>query len=113
MKKKVSIWLVKLALKLNPLAQSYCVPEYKEYEAKAIGAAWAVSDEDVKKYKRKHHIKGKGKARKLLINEKVLAQHNSILDKADTLIFSYVYEKDGQTVVESRLNVYVPKKAKK
>ena len=113
MKKKLSTWLVKIAMKMNPLAHENCVPQFKEYEASAIGAAWAVTDDDILKYKRKHRIKGKGKARRCLINEKVLAQHNAILNKADTLIFSQVYEKDGQTVIESRLNVYVPKEAKK
>lgn len=103
---------MKLAIKLNPLSHRYCVPEYKEYEASSIGAAWAISDDDVREYKRKHHFKGFGKARKRLITEKVIAQHKCILDKADTLIYSHVYEQDGQTVVESKLNVYVPKKSK-
>ena len=87
------MWLMKLAMKLSPLSLKHCVPEFKEYEASAIGTAWAISDDDIKKYKRKHHIKGNGKARKQLINEKVLAQHRSILDRADTLIYSQVYKR--------------------
>ena len=112
MKKKLASLLVKLAIMLNPeAAESAVIPETKEYEASAIGTAWAVTDKDIRQFRNKKHIRGIGKARKKLIDAKVLEQHNAILKKADELIFSRVYNQGKDIIVESRLNVYVPKKA--
>lgn len=114
MRKKLASLFVKLAIRLNPeAAETAVVPEAKEYEASSIGAAWAVTNNEVRQFRNKKHIRGFGKARKKLIDAKVLEQHNAILKKADELIFSRVYNQGKDTIVESRLNVYVPKKASK
>ena len=111
MRKKIASILTRLAVWLNPeAAHEAVIPVFKNYEASAIGTAWAITIGDIKKFQRKKKLRSFGKARKQLISQNVAKQHEAILDKANDLIYSRVYNDGKDIVIESRLNVYAPTK---
>lgn len=110
MKKRFASLLTKWAMKLNPEAAiTAVVPQYENYEARAIGAADELTKNDLRKFKQKNGEKSSRKAMRKMIDATIKGQVNRILSAAHGIIEVSVYKKGESTVVESRLNVYVRK----
>lgn len=110
MKKKLASLLTRWAMKLNPEATiTAVVPQYEHYEATAIGAAQELTKNDLRKFKQKNGEKSSRKAMRQLIDDTIKAQSSRILNTALGIIEVSTYRKGENTVVESRLNVYVRK----
>ena len=108
--KKLATLLTKWAMKLNPEATiTAVVPTYENYEASAIGAAQELTKSDLRKFKNMTGEKSSRKAMRQWIDKTIDSQARRILNTAHGLIEVSVYKEGGNTIVESRLNVYVKK----
>ena len=101
--------LVWMAVKLTPKAQRRFVQQLDHYRAQQIGTAWGVKSKDVKKYMSEHGV-SYPEAEKVVISQILEEQAGAIFNTASRLIEYRLTNRHGQKIVESRLNVYVPKK---
>ena len=104
----VLIWL---AVKLTPDAQKRIIQKLQHYKAQQIGTAWGVSKKDINKYREENNEKSYDVAKHAVIGQMLEEQCDAILSKAREMIEYRTFNKHGQTIVEARLNVYVPTKA--
>ena len=111
MKRKIAYYLVRLAAWLSPETNKMVIQHVKNYKAKQIGTAWAVTKKDIKQYKFVNGEKSTRAAKDGVVKEILAEQRQAILEKATTYIEHRTWNKHDQTIVESRLNVYVPKEA--
>ena len=100
--------LIWLAMKLTPESKKRIVQRLHHYKAQKIGTAWGVAQKDIKSYMICHKGSSYPEAKERVIQEMLSEQSDVILVKASSLIEHRTYNKHGQTIVESRLNVYVP-----
>ena len=103
--------LIWLAVKLTPEAQKRLVQQLKHYKAQQIGTAWGITKKDINRYKEEFNEKNHEAAKEGTIGLILEEQKKAIFETASKLIEYRTYNKHGQTIVESRLNVYVPTKA--
>lgn len=106
---KIAKMLISLAMWLTPKAQRMLIQKMDKYKAQHIGTAWGLTKKDMKKFMAANPDTPKKEARKATIKEILGEQREAILTTAASLIEYRTYNKHGQTIIESRLNVYVPK----
>lgn len=109
MKKKISIWLFKLALRLYPI--SVTVFEQKEiYEPKICAKAYSIDKNCIRHYKRDHQVKSMREALRELTKDSLEKAKKDVLNTIEAkLMKQRVYEKNGETIVEVKVNCYVEK----
>ena len=106
MKKRIASLLIRLAETLDPLAPEKRVRAIEGYEPKQIGCAWSVTSNDIRRFKRETGEKSTRKVMPKLIEKFLSEQRKAIINEAERMIETRVYKDSGQTIVESRLNVY-------
>ena len=107
---KIALLLVWLAKKIHPQPSSQ-IESVEGYLARRIGGAVGVCKKDVKRYKLDHDIKSSKRAKAGLLKEVTYGNYKAIFAKAKELTEVDVYRDGEYTIVESRLNVYVPKES--
>lgn len=107
MRRKVAIWLFRLARKLYPIRVS--VFERKEvYVPKVCDSAYSIDKNCIRLYKRDHHIKSTRDALRKMTKETLEQAKKDVLNTIEAkLMRQRVYEKDGKTIVEVKVNCYV------
>lgn len=102
MKKKIAIWLFKLARRLYPI--SVTVFEQKEIlEPKVCAKAYSIDKNYIRHYKRDHHVKSMREALREITKETLAQAKKDVLNTIES------YQKDGNTIVEVKVNCYVSK----
>lgn len=107
MRKRIASLLIWLAQKVYPSYESK-----PNYEAKEIAIAVAITKKNIRQYR--NSCKEKTSYRKAIADMERIQKGNNrshifeAIEK-NKLISDYVYTKDGNKVVESRLKVYVRK----
>nr|DAL73730.1 MAG TPA: hypothetical protein [Caudoviricetes sp.] len=109
MKKKIAIWLFKLARRLYPI--SVTVFEQKEIlEPKVCAKAYSIDKNYIRHYKRDHHVKSMREALREIIKETLAQAKKDVLNTIESKIMKQrVYQKDGKTIIEVKVNCYVSK----
>lgn len=109
MKKKIAIWLFKLARRLYPI--SVTVFEQKEIlEPKVCAKAYRIDKNYIRHYKRDHHVKSMREALHEITKETLAQAKKDVLNTIESKIMKQrVYQKDGDTIVEVKVNCYVSK----
>lgn len=109
MKKKIAILLFKIARKLYPI--SVTVFEKKEiYEPKICAKAYSIDKKHIRHYKRERNIKSMREALREITKSTLAAVKKDVLDTIESkLMKQRVYEKNGETIVEVKVNCYVSK----
>lgn len=108
---KIANMLISLAMLLTPKAQRMLIQKMDKYKAQQIGTAWGLTKKDINKFLEANPDTPKKEAREATIKEILGEQREAILTTAASIIEYRTYNKHGQTIIESRLNVYVPKEA--
>lgn len=109
MKKKIAIWLFKLARKIYPI--SVTVFEQKEvYEPKICAKAYRIDKSCIRHYKRNNNIKTMREALRELKKETLAQAKKEVLSTIEAKVMKQrMYEKGGETIVEVKVNCYVSK----
>lgn len=109
MKKKIAIWLFEIARKLYPTYIT--VFEQKEvYEPKICAKAYSIDKNCIRRYRRDNHIKTMREALRELTKESLAKAKKDVLNTIEAkLMKQRVYEKNGETIVEVKVNCYVAK----
>ena len=110
MRKKIANWLVRLAVKINPVQTIPVFEKNDVYQPKMCGSAYSISKKDIKAYKKDTGEKSTRAAVRALIRKgKAKAKHD-IFDCIEACCLQErVYANGGDTVVEMKCNLYVPK----
>lgn len=110
MRKKIANWLVRLAMKINPVQTIPVFEKNDVYQPKVCGSAYSISKKDIKAYKKDTGEKSTRAAVRALIRKgKAKAKHD-IFDCIEACCLQErVYANGGDTVVEMKCNLYVPK----
>lgn len=106
---KLAMFLCFIAEKLCTEPRKVIIPPSDEYVAKQAVVAVSICKKDIKKYKYKNCIKSHRKAKAGLIEEVKSCNVKAIFETVKDLIEVRLYRDGEYTVVDSRLNVYVPK----
>lgn len=109
MKKKIAIWLFKLSRKLYPV--NITVFEQQEvYEPKILAKAYSIDKNCIRRYRRDNHIKTMREALRELTKESLGKAKKDVLRTIEAkLMKQRVYEKNGETIVEVKVNCYAAK----
>lgn len=109
MKKKIAIWLFKMSRKLYPI--NVTVFEQQEvYEPKICRKAYSIDKKSIRLYKRENHIKSTREALRELTKESLAKAKKDVLRTIEAkLMKQRVYDKNGETIVEVKVNCYVTK----
>lgn len=112
MRKKIANWLVRLAVKVNPV-QTIPVFEKNDVDKpKVCGSAYSISKKDIKEYKKDTGEKSTRAAVRALIRKaETKAKHDIFYAIENNYLQKMVYTKDGDTVLELRCNLYVCKES--
>lgn len=114
MKKKISNWLIRLALKINPQERLSSIEQVDNYEAKKLGICLTRTKKEIKDYRKKMKLDEDWSNRKsdeMLIkevkNEVRQSIINSIIQRG---LIEYFVEKVGDALhVTGEIKVYIKK----
>ena len=106
---KIAMFLIWLSRKIHPQPTRIEIEPVEAMVAKQVGLAVGLSKKDVRRYKIDHDLKSSRKAKAGLVKETIEINETAIFDKVKELIEVEVFKDGEYTVVDSRLNVYVPK----
>ena len=109
MKKKIAIFLFKLARRLYPT----CVTAFEQKETlepKVCAKAYSIDKKYIRNYKRDHHIKSMREALREITNATLAQVKKDVFNTIEARIMKQrVYQKNGDTIVEVKVNCYVAK----
>ena len=109
MKKKVAIWLFKLARKIYPIPVTVFEQE-DVYEPKICAKAYSIDKNCIRHYKRNKNIKTMREALRELKKETLAEAKKDVLNTIEAKVMKQrVYERGGKTIVEVKVNCYVSK----
>lgn len=109
MKKKIAIWLYKLSRKLYPTNATIFEQE-EVYEPKICAKAYSIDKKCVRRYRRDNHVKSSREAMRELTKESLVKAKKDVLSTIEAkLMQQRIYEKNGETIVEVKVNCYVAK----
>lgn len=109
MKKKIAIWLFKLSRKFYPTNATVFEQE-EVYEPKICAKAYSIDKKCVRRYRRDNHVKSSREAKRELIKDSLAKAKKDVLCTIESkLMKQRVYEKNGETIVEVKVNCYVSK----
>lgn len=116
MKKKISNWLIRLALKINPQKRLSSIEQVDNYEAKKLGICLTRTKKEIKDYRKKMKLDegwSNRKSDEMLIkevkNEVRQSIINSIIQRG---LIEYFVEKVGDALhVTGEIKVYIKKES--
>ena len=112
MKKRIALWLFMLARRLYPATVDIFEQEEK-YEPKICAKAYSIDKACIRRYKREKQVKSTREALRLITKETLAQAKEDVLSTIGSrLMKQRVYQKDGKTVVEVKVNCYVIKEEK-
>lgn len=112
MRKLLSNFLVKLALKVNPKQLVDVFVETTTYEPKVCGRAYGIDKKYIKEIKKDKGIKSTREAKRFAVKKVLEQASNEVLGLIkEQIMQERIYEKGNKTIVEIRVNCYVPKEA--
>ena len=109
MKKKIAIGLFKLSRKLYP-TNATVFEQDEVYEPKICAKAYSIDKNCVRRYRRDNHVKSSREAKRELIKESLAEAKKDVIGTIEAkLMQQHIYEKNGETIVEVKVNCYVAK----
>lgn len=112
MRKRLSNFLVRLALKVNPKQFVDVFVEETKYEPKVCGRSYSIDKKYIKEIKKDKDLKSTREAKRFAVKEVLEQARNEVLDLIkERIMQERIYEKENKTIVEIRVNCYVPKKS--
>lgn len=110
MKKKIAYLLVKIAKLLYPVQRTVFEQE-DLYKPMVCGKAFSISKKVIRNYNADHGLKSMREAKRKVVSETIAQAKEDVLKSIESNVMEQrVYEKDGETIVEVRVNCYVKQK---
>lgn len=110
MKKKIAYWLVGIARLLYPIHIN--VFSHKNvYKPMVCGRAYRVNKNIIRRYNQDHGLKSMREAKRKVVCTTLVEAKSDVLKAIESDVMEQrVYEKEGETIIEVRVNCYVKQK---